>query len=101
MDKISDTMIFLDNNGSTLFDIIYSTTSTAEKNISLYHPCDPNPNNIDFNCTVDLFLVFNRGPKQLPLITTVLVNIIQIIKNIFFTPFIGHTKLSRKVFLLL
>lgn len=52
---------------SSIFDNDVDSMSSTFSSIEQYHPCDPNPFNHEFNCTMEMFLVFFRGPQTLPL----------------------------------
>ncbi|XP_055636338.1 neuropeptides capa receptor [Toxorhynchites rutilus septentrionalis] len=50
------------------------------------HPCDPS--NVDFQCTVQEFLEYARGPQQMPLTTALLVTVLFV--GILVTGVIGN-----------
>ncbi|XP_053671066.1 neuropeptides capa receptor [Anopheles nili] len=64
------------NNGS------FTVTDPTE----LAHPCEPSSN--DFDCSVEEFLVYARGPQRMPLFTAMLVTILFV--GILVTGVIGN-----------
>lgn len=61
--------IVLDFNGS---DVWNDTSNGGETNNSLLHPC--NPENPYFNCSIDEYLTYYLGAKQMPLETAIWVS---------------------------
>lgn len=61
----------LELNATTIFTNA-SLVDDASNDTTLYHMCDPS--NPEFNCSVDDFLSFYLGAKQMPLETAIWVS---------------------------
>uniref|UniRef100_A0A2C9GW61 G-protein coupled receptors family 1 profile domain-containing protein n=1 Tax=Anopheles farauti TaxID=69004 RepID=A0A2C9GW61_9DIPT len=72
-----------DGNGTTLE---YATNATGGMPFDPPHPCDPSSE--AFDCPVDEFLVYARGPRRMPLFTALLVTILFV--GILVTGVIGN-----------
>jgi hypothetical protein len=75
-------------NATDLWNV--SENNVADVNVSdLFHPCDPE--NPEFNCSIEEYLGFYLGAKQMPLETAIWVSI-SILKpqNCFFSSFFYH-----------
>jgi hypothetical protein len=70
---LSSTTSFVDlNTTKSLLNVTNEGLVGDGNDTDLYHLCDPN--NTDFNCSVDDFLSFHLGAKQMPLETAIWVS---------------------------
>lgn len=68
---MTDTNSTLNTTLTSMLDQLMSTSMNTPLE---YHRCDPT--SPLFNCTIDEFLLYQRGPQQLPLSTALLVSLL-------------------------
>lgn len=55
--------------------------ATERINENVYSPCDPDPQNTEFNCSVDDYLSYYLGAKQMPLETAIWVSSLSLLSR--------------------